>query len=563
MGRQAVATGMLSLLLLLPSILAQDESPVACLQSGACFQGSHGTTSSGRQYASYQGIRYAEPPTGNRRFVAPVPHNPEEGLWDVSSESTIVCPRKSDWFDPAWEVVGDEDCLFLNVYTPENHEQTPLPVMVWIHGGALVTGAGTYQEHGPQHLLDKEVVVVTMNYRLGVLGFLCLASDLVPGNAGLRDQALALHWVAENIAQFGGDPTRVTIFGESAGSSSVSLQLLSPLAEGTFQRAILQSGTALGISWGAPNTPEQALEYAGVLSQATGCSNDDDVLTCLQEADVKSLVNKTDIFADQTGFPWQAVPDSTFTSEPFLPAPAEELLQSGQFNTNVEVILGTCKDEGLGNFISAWIDPDFFEGLRDNWESVGVARLLGLTKMSDVTPEHVEQARKLLDFYVGGVENITMANVQSLVDMMTDSEFLFGVHKKIGFLVNQNITVYQYVLTHRGQFSITQLNGVPETHGVSHADDLIYEWEPVFGTDWDTELHKLSGNDARVRDILTGAWAAFAETGKPLGDVWTPVTSWDENVLSNFLNISGPEPGMADGGEFGNGRMYIWNSVLG
>ena len=157
------------------------------------------------------------------------------------------------------------------------------------------------------------------------------------------------------------------------------------------------------------------------------------------------------------------MPDSTFTSEPFLPAPAEELLQSGQFNTNVEVILGTCKDEGLSNFISAWIDPDFFEGLRDNWESVGVARLLGLTKMSDVTPEHVEQARKLLDFYVGGVENITMANVQSLVDMMTDSEFLFGVHKKIGFLVNQNITVYQYVLTHRGQFSITQLNGVPET----------------------------------------------------------------------------------------------------
>ena len=87
--------------------------------------------------------------------MAPVPHNPEEGLWDVSSESTIVCPRKSDWFDPAWEVVGDEDCLFLNVYIPENQEQTPLPVMVWIHGGALVTGAGTYQEHGPQHLLDK------------------------------------------------------------------------------------------------------------------------------------------------------------------------------------------------------------------------------------------------------------------------------------------------------------------------------------------------------------------------------------------------------------------------
>jgi len=554
---------MLSLLLLLLPVLAQGEGPVACLESGACFQGSYGNTSSGRQYASYQGIRYAEPPTGSRRFVAPEPHHPEEGLWDVSAESTIACPRKSDWYDPAWEVVGEEDCLFLNVYSPENHQQSPLPVMVWIHGGALVTGSGTYQEHGPQHLLDKEVVVVTLNYRLGVLGFLCLGSDLVPGNAGLRDQALALHWVAENIGHFGGDPARVTIFGESAGSSSVSLQLLSPLAEGTFQRAILQSGTALGISWGAPNSPEKALEYAGVLSLATGCSNGDDVLACLQGTDVKNLVGQTDIFSDQTGFPWQAVPDSSFTSSPFLPASPEELLRSGQFNTDVEVILGTCKDEGLGNFISAWTDPNFFEDLRNNWETVGVARLLGLTKISDVTSEDVEKAQKLLEFYVGGVENVTMANVQSLVDMMTDSEFLFGVHKKIGYLVHQGVTVYHYILTHRGQFSITQLNGVPETHGVSHADDLIYEWEPVFGTEWDTESHKLSGDDAGVRNVLTGAWAAFASTGVPLDAVWEPVSSWDENVLTSYLNISGPQPGMAEEGNLGFGRMAIWNSVVG
>ena len=146
------------------------------------------------------------------------------------------------------------------------------------------------------------------------------------------------------------------------------------------------------------------------------------------------------------------------------------MLQSGQFNTNVEVILGTCKDEGLGNFIGAWTEPNFFEDLRNNWDSVGVARLLGLTRMSDVTPEDVEKARKLLQFYVGGVENVTMANVQSLVDMMTDSEFLFGVHKKIGYLVDQGITVYHYILTHRGQFSITQLDGVPETVG----NDLLF-----------------------------------------------------------------------------------------
>ena len=138
---------------------------------------------------------------------------------------------------------------------------------------------------------------------------------------------------------------------------------------------------------------------------------------------------------------------------------------SGQFNTDVEVIVGTCKDEGLGQFIAAWSDPEFFDNLRTNWDTVGVATVLGLTRVSDVTPEDVEDARNLLEFYVGGVENMTMDNVQSLVDMMTDSSFLYGVHKKIGYLLRQNVTVYQYVLTHRGEFSITQMNGPSETVG--------------------------------------------------------------------------------------------------
>ena len=112
------------------------------------------------------------------RFVAPEPHHPEEGLWDASTESTIVCPRKSDWYDPAWEVMGDEDCLFLNIYSPENHQQIPLPVMVWIHGGALVTGSGTYQEHGPQHLLDKWVVSQQGGFRILLQGGGCCHHQL-------------------------------------------------------------------------------------------------------------------------------------------------------------------------------------------------------------------------------------------------------------------------------------------------------------------------------------------------------------------------------------------------
>merc|ERR1719450_462592 len=128
---------------------------------------------------------------------------------------------------------------------------------------------------------------------------------------------------------------------------------------------------------------------------------------------------------------------------------------------------------------------------------------------------------------------------------MTDSSMLYGVHKTIGYLLEEGMIVYQYMLTHKGEFSIAQLSTmlldqIPHTHGVAHADDLIYEWEPVFGKSWDTETHKLSGDDAAVRDVLTGAWAAFAASGNP-GLGWAPL---NDQTIRTFLNISGPNPTM-------------------
>merc|ERR1712037_102577 len=171
-----------------------------------------------------------------------------------------------------------------------------------------------------------------------------------------------------------------------------------------------------------------------------------------QGVEVRDIVALTDIFPDQASFPWQAVPDSLFTTFPFLPAPAEELLQTGQFHGEVEVILGTCKDEGLSDFSDAWLDPEFFESIRDTWDTAGTARILGLMRYSDVTPADVEKARKIIDAYVGGVGNFTMSNIQSLVDMMTDSSMLYGVHKTIGYLLEEGMTVYQYVPPTRDSF---------------------------------------------------------------------------------------------------------------
>ena len=207
--------------------------PSVCLPGEICYEGAW-MNSEATQYASFQEIRYAVAPIGNLRFQSPVKYVPEKGTYDVGSESKVICPQDKD---------GNEDCLFLNVYVPKSaieNEDASLPVMVWIHGGSLITGSGNYRDYGPDHFIEKDVVLVTINYRLGPLGFTFM-NDSVPGNAGLKDQVLALQWVQDNIGQFHGDNSAVTIFGESAGAFSVSVHMLSPLSANLFQRVIMQS----------------------------------------------------------------------------------------------------------------------------------------------------------------------------------------------------------------------------------------------------------------------------------------------------------------------------------
>lgn len=142
--------------------------------------------------------------------------------------------------------IGDEDCLYLNVFTPEKPQVgKQLPVMVWIHGGGFANGCGNQEWYGPDYLVPKGVILVSINYRLAAFGFLSFANTECPGNFGLKDQSLGLKWVQQNISAFGGDPNNVTIFGESAGSASVHYQVLSPLSRGLFQKAIAQSACSI------------------------------------------------------------------------------------------------------------------------------------------------------------------------------------------------------------------------------------------------------------------------------------------------------------------------------
>jgi len=191
-------------------------------------------------HQSFLGIPYANPPIGELRFQEPHEMDHWEDIKDTSKFKPI--PPQAYQEDPPIDQEENEDCLYLNIWTPATDDKKR-PVMFWIYGGGFLIGAGSRPRVEGKHLcVYGEVVVVTFNYRLGVLGFLNLPN--IPANLGILDQIAALKWVKENIANFGGDPNNITIFGESAGGMSVAILLSISRAKGLFHKAIIQSGAA-------------------------------------------------------------------------------------------------------------------------------------------------------------------------------------------------------------------------------------------------------------------------------------------------------------------------------
>ena len=280
----------------------------------------------------YLGIPYARPPLGDLRWTPPRPYGRWPGVRDATQFGN-PCSQPGPY--------GSEDCLFLNVYTPglkkEKNEDKDdgVPVMVWIHGGSLV--AGESDIYDPTPLVEKGgVIVVTINYRLGVLGFFAHPALDAEGhlfaNYGLLDQQFALRWVLRNIAAFGGDPKRVTIFGESAGGRSVYSNLASPTAAGLFQGAIAESGAYDAFQdYFSSNLPLATAEAEGTAFAASvGCGNQ--TAQCLRATSALTLVNV------QPGYQIPIVDGTVLTQT------LESAFASGQFN-RVPVISGGNHDE--------------------------------------------------------------------------------------------------------------------------------------------------------------------------------------------------------------------------
>ena len=247
--------------------------------------------------------------------------------------------------------------------------------MVWIHGGANIRGSGGQFWYGPQYLADYgDIVIVTINYRLGAFGFLSLETDQAAGNMALKDQNLALTWVQRHIADFGGNPEDVTLFGESAGSFSVFHQLISPWSAGLVHRAIAQSGAPFG-TYLTVQPPKKSRRVAEALATRLGCSvsNDEALLTCLKAKSVEDILTHSSSFCVSAEMcitaPWTPLVDF-FMARPFLPDRPATLVAQGRHN-RVPVLLGVNSEEGIYLAAKYIFQPALFSEINEEWATYG------------------------------------------------------------------------------------------------------------------------------------------------------------------------------------------------
>jgi para-nitrobenzyl esterase len=451
----------------------------------------------GAAVRSYKGIPFAAPPVGDLRWKPPQPVKPWKGV-RVAKAFPAMCPQFQ--FIPGAQ---SEDCLGLNVWTPARSASDKLPVMVWIHGGGFVIGASSQSAYDGEPLATEGVVVVSINYRLGIFGFLAhpaLSKESpqgVSGNYGLLDMVAALEWVKRNIGVFGGDPNNVTIFGESAGGTAVCLLMVVPQAQGLFHKVIAES------AWGMFNPISHLKEswYGRIPLEKFGEAQGDlATLRSKSMADIVKMVGPPDMGGDKAARGEDYVP---VVDGVVLPDDPARLFSTGKF-AHVGLIAGTNADGG--------------------------------TLLSGPPVQNLTQLRKYAEKTFGSQTDSLLAVYPAATDADAydaaahasgDYEFLHGTRSVLRAVSKGPNQVFQY------QF--TRVNGVGRRlkWGCFHASEVSYVFgtlpDSVYGTtatfvgDFSVDADTYSDVDSRLSKAMGPAWVRFAKTGDPNGP---GLTSW-------------------------------------
>ncbi len=514
MSLRRIGIGML-ILLLGASFIAQTgkaaaPNPAIVVTQQGAVQGNVQPT-----YRSFLGIPYAAPPVGNLRFKPPQPHAAWSGTLDATKPGSS-CPQVATPFGKA---SVNEDCLFLNVYTP-NPVKTNLPVMIWIHGGAFVSGEGSDYDPGATLVAQGNTIVVTINYRLGAFGFLALPSLSAEdptgssGNYGLQDQQFAFKWVKSNIQAFGGNPNLITISGESAGGISVCAQIASPGARGLFQRAITESGPC---TFTLP-TLASAEKSGAAFAASLGCTQQ---VAAQQTACLRSLTTQQILAQQPTGFnvggTGSLLAFSPNIDGSVLPQSLTNALLTGAYN-HVPVLEGTNQTEG-NLFIAIAFDLLGGGPLTAAQYPTVVTNLVGSQVANQVLHEY-----PLSDFASPDV---------ALSAIFGDAGFSCPA-RAADQLLSLGVPTFAY------EFNDTNapmlfLPPVSFPYGATHTDELQY----LFQINGQASL--LNTNQVKLSNQMISYWTQFAKTGNPNGAGTAPWAAYT-TLIDNFQSLVPPFP---------------------
>jgi para-nitrobenzyl esterase len=461
--------------------------------------------------AVFRGVPFAAPPVGDLRWRPPQPATAWEGVRPARDFAPSCFQNGGPLTGGTPQDQSSEDCLYLNVWTPATSTVDRLPVMVWIYGGGFSAGATSTALYSGEKLAGRGVVVVSIAYRVGPFGFLAHprlsaeSPDHVSGNYGLLDQIAGLEWVRDNIEAFGGDPANVTIFGESAGGISVSMLAASPLAAGTFRRAISESGGSFGATHSPPLPGEnvQRLDQAegqGIrLEEALGAA-DLATMRAAPAADVQSASRGID------GVGWPVMDGHVIPDDQY------RLYEAGRYN-DVPVLIGFNSDEGA-LFGGAVTRADYEASVRDRYGPFADEILHAFPPDSD--SDATQASRDLATDVMFGWHTVVWARLQS----RTGSS-----------------PVYLYYFDQKRPYPET--SPLASAKGAPHASELAYVFDHLDqrpGTDWRPE-------DRVVAAAMADYWTNFAKTGDPNGSGLPPWPRFSEGEPMAMIFRGEPRAG--------------------